>query len=549
MDNRKVVESARKFWPDTPDFTEEMELELHKKYDIGCIFYKRQKKYVECFCTRCRTYYRLEYGKIERTMDFSEPDLAETITHGEYIQCPHCKQQGKAYAEGRSRRLLYDRHYVVYYIPVGKDQMYAFCLTTFQRYGHIKPPVSRMSQDYEPTNIYIDYIVRYTPDGAELLAYYYGGVAEHKMIEPYWGSGVFGNVHYYDEEYNAYILKYGFMKYHDPSRAGYNGYKKLLYMHYSLQHSAVEKIVKTGYDEIAENIIDYNMPYKSVIDLDGRTFPEIFRMDGNEYADMKNFAEQHGITISDLQLYKKLKSIAKFAKRKYTFADAAIVKKIASQSYIKPNDVMKVLKQTGLTPTKLRNYLDAKIPVCRLNPCFAPCKDYIDYLKECTELGYDLTDSQINRPSDFYKAHDRTAKAVTVLKKELEERKRKKEITAYLETKYKKLVKKYEYAEGNYMIIVPRSAMEIISEGEKLGHCVAGYADRHIQGKLAILFMRDVNMPNVPLYTIEMKNNNCRQIRGRKNCAPTPAARQWFDNWLKQLTDKKSTDKSIDKTA
>lgn len=189
------------------------------------------------------------------------------------------------------------------------------------------------------------------------------------------------------------------------------------------------------------------------------------------------------------------------------------------------------------------------MPVCRLNSCFAPCKDYIDYLKECTELGYDLTDSQINRPSDFYKAHDRTAKAVTVLKKELEERKRKKEITAYLETKYKKLVKKYEYAEGNYMIIVPKSALEIISEGEKLGHCVAGYADRHIQGKLAILFMRDVNMPNVPLYTIEMQGNNCEQIRGRKNCAPTPAARQWFNNWLKRLTDKKSTDKSIDKTA
>lgn len=549
MNNQKIVESARKIWSDTPDFTKEIELELHKKYDAGYIFYKRQKKYVECFCTKCMTYFQLEYQKLERTMDFSQPDLAETIKHGQKVQCPHCKQNGTAYVEGRSRRLLYDRHYVVYYIPAGKDQMYAFCLTTFQHYGYIKPPVSRMSQDYEPTNIYIDYIVRYTPDGAELLAYYYGGVAEYKMIEPYWGSGVFGNVHYYNEKYNSEILKHGFMKYHDPSGAGYNGYKKLLYMHYSLQHSAVEKIVKAGYGEIAENIIDYNMPYKSVIDLDGRTFPEIFRMDGNEYADMKNFAEQHGITTSDLQLYKKLKSIAKSAKRKYTFADAAIIKKIASQSYIKPNDVMKVLKQTGLTPTKLRNYLDVKMPVCRYNPYFAPCKDYIDYLKECTELGYDLTDSQINRPSDFYKAHDRTAKAVAVLKKELEERKRKKETTAYLETKYKKLVKKYEYAEGNYMIIVPKSAMEIISEGEKLDHCVAGYADRHIQGKLAILFMRDVNMPNVPLYTIEMWGNNCQQIRGRKNCAPTPAARQWFNNWLKQLTDKKSTDKSIDKTA
>lgn len=550
MHNRKIVESARKIWPDTPDFTEEMELELHRKYDIGCIFYKRQKKYVECFCTKCRTYFQLEYQKLERTMDFSEPDLAETIKHGHNVQCPHCKQQSKAYAEGRSRRQLHDRHAVVYYIPVGKSQMYAFCLTIFQHYGRIKPPVSRMLQDYEPASVCIDYIVRYTPEGAE-LAYstYRNTVEKYPMQEPFWGSGIFGNVHYYDEQYNSNILNCGFMKYHNPVIAGHNGYKRLLYMHYSLKHAAVEKLVKAGYDDIIENIIDGNMPYKSVINLDGKTLPEIFRMNGSEFADMKKFAENDGITTPDLQLYKKLKSLGRASKRKYTFTDVAIVEKIAYQSYITHSDVMKVLKQTGLTPTKLKNYLDVKLPACRFNYHHAPCKDYIDYLAECSELGYDLTDSQINRPSDFYEAHDRTANAVMVLKKEQEEKKRRKETTAYLEGIYKKLVTKYEYAEGNYMIIVPRSAAEIISEGERLRHCVAGYANRHMCGKLAILFMRDANAPNVPLYTIEMQGNTCIQIRGRRNCAPTPVAKLWFDNWLKQLTTKKSINKSIDKTA
>ena len=61
--------------------------------------------------------------------------------------------------------------------------------------------------------------------------------------------------------------------------------------------------------------------------------------------------------------------------------------------------------------------------------------------------------------------------------------------------------------------------------------------------------MRDANAPNVSLYTIEMQGNTCIQIRGRGNCAPTHVAKLWFDNWLKQLTAKESTDKSIDKTA
>lgn len=541
MNNQKIVESARKIWSDTPDFTKEIELELHKKYDAGYIFYKRQKKYVECFCTRCRAYFKLEYQKLERTMDFSQPDLAETIKHGQKVQCPHCKQNGTAYAEGRSRRQLHDRHSVVYYIPVGKDQMYAFCLTTFQQYGHIKPPVSRMSQDYEPTSVYIDYIVRYTPEGAELAKSTYRDTAEkHSMQEPFWGSGVFGNVNYYYEHYNSNILNDGFMKYHNPFRAGHNGYKRLLYMHYSLQHTAVERLVKAGYDDIVTNIIEWNMPYKAVINLDGKTLPEIFRMDGNEFADMKKFAEKHNVSTADLQLYKKLKSLAKATKHKYTFEDVAFVKKVAAQIHITPNDALKILKQTNLTPIKLRNYLNTKVPAYR---------DYMDYLAECRELGYDVTDPQINRPSDFCKAHDRTAKAITVLREEQEEKKRRKETTAYLKEKYKNLVEQYEYAEGNYMIVVPKSASEIISEGKSLGHCVAGYADRHIKGKLAILFMRDSNAPNVPLYTIEMHGNTCIQIRGRKNCAPTPVAKLWFENWLKQLTAKKSTDKSMDKTA
>lgn len=196
----------------------------------------------------------------------------------------------------------------------------------------------------------------------------------------------------------------------------------------------------------------------------------------------------------------------------------------------------KLIKKTNLTPQKLVNYLNKQLRE-RKNVKWQSLGriigDYEDYIHECEQLGYNVTDEQICKPKDMYAAHERTSKAVNIIERERMEKAEQERTTAYLNGIYKEYVDKYEYSDKRYSIIVPKSASEIVDEGKNQHHCVAGYADRHITGKLAILFMRDTASIENALYTIEMHGNELVQIRGQHNCDPTKEARKFVDKWLK----------------
>ena len=85
----------------------------------------------------------------------------------------------------------------------------------------------------------------------------------------------------------------------------------------------------------------------------------------------------------------------------------------------------------------------------------------------------------------------------------------------------------------------PLTAAAIRREGKKLEHCVGGYAARHMEGVLTILFLRQADRPNKPYVTIEMNGNQIRQIHGYRNDigAADPGRRHkaFLDAWLKWL--------------
>ena len=99
----------------------------------------------------------------------------------------------------------------------------------------------------------------------------------------------------------------------------------------------------------------------------------------------------------------------------------------------------------------------------------------------------------------------------------------------------------------NPLILMPRDlADEIVDEGKALKHCVGGYADRHVNGRTVILFLRRRDRPHTPLATIEMNGNRIVQVHGYRNeleaCADNPdreSARKLYagvlDPWLKWL--------------
>ena len=135
--------------------------------------------------------------------------------------------------------------------------------------------------------------------------------------------------------------------------------------------------------------------------------------------------------------------------------------------------------------------------------------DYRDYIDNCRKLGYDLTSNIIVFPPHFGQAHDRAASAAFAFMN-----KNKQDKLEELYARREILCKDF----GKYKIIQPKSVEDIIREGRLQEHCVGGYAERHCDGKLTILFLRKKSDIDKPFYTMEISNElKIVQCRGYRN--------------------------------
>lgn len=139
-----------------------------------------------------------------------------------------------------------------------------------------------------------------------------------------------------------------------------------------------------------------------------------------------------------------------------------------------------------------------------------------DYLNMAKQLHFDMTRLDVTMPKDLQDRHDAASETLTYHRK-IEQEKQHKEFN-------KRLRKMYEFSYGELCIVVPGSTQEIIMEGSTLRHCVGGYAARHFNDKVTILFLRHKRKPDTPFVTIEIIPRSkmkekvvIRQIHGYRN--------------------------------
>lgn len=139
-----------------------------------------------------------------------------------------------------------------------------------------------------------------------------------------------------------------------------------------------------------------------------------------------------------------------------------------------------------------------------------------DYLSMAKQLKFDLSRKDVVMPKNLQDRHDAASETLTY-HRQVEEQKRNKDFN-------KRLRKMYEFEYGDLCIVVPGSTEEIIMEGATLKHCVGGYAARHFNDKVTILFLRHKRKPKTPFVTIEIKPRNgmkqkvvVSQIHGYRN--------------------------------
>lgn len=139
--------------------------------------------------------------------------------------------------------------------------------------------------------------------------------------------------------------------------------------------------------------------------------------------------------------------------------------------------------------------------------------DYTDYITDCTSLKYDLNNTCVSKPKSLEKAHQNT---IALLKM--------KEFEPYdpaVKAVYDSLKGLVEYCGTDYVVKLAATTEEVCNEGAVLNHCVSRYCKRIAAGEVVIAFVRSVNAPDTPLYTMalnpDMRKCHIVQIRDCHN--------------------------------
>lgn len=162
---------------------------------------------------------------------------------------------------------------------------------------------------------------------------------------------------------------------------------------------------------------------------------------------------------------------------------------------------------------------------------------YFDYLTMLDQLGTPA-DDHTRYPKDLRKAHDDAMNKLNAIKREKDEQS--------FSKRYQEL-KRLEWSKDGILVIAPKSAQEILDEGESLHHCVGSYIDKVLKGDTSILFVRTDKA--TPLYTMEYKGGHIIQVRGVYNNAIPPEVRTLLDEWRAEKNRRKSARKGLNEQA
>lgn len=106
---------------------------------------------------------------------------------------------------------------------------------------------------------------------------------------------------------------------------------------------------------------------------------------------------------------------------------------------------------------------------------------------------------------------------------------------SYDDEKFKSCVNlDFEWADRDYVLIMPRDTDCVKNEGTDLNHCVGSYVKSILDGRTQIGFMRDVHKPDESLVTVEIRSNGIQQVRGYGNRLPTDEEMAWLEKYAKK---------------
>ena len=157
--------------------------------------------------------------------------------------------------------------------------------------------------------------------------------------------------------------------------------------------------------------------------------------------------------------------------------------------------------------------------------------EYVDYLDMCKQKKYDLKNSFVVFPKDLQKSHDTVAGRI----------KHKADVKARRKFKaaYRRVGNSLNFEWEGLKIVCPSEPADVISEGQKLHHCVGGYVNRIARGDCLILFVRRCSDLTEPFYTVELRDGEVTQLKGMSNADATPEVQAFVNRWEREVLRKR----------
>lgn len=450
----------------------------------------------------------------QRTITADELDVLEA-THGEKLKCPWCGKQVqvKDISLAKKRRTLNQAENVVFLHAENDGPLYAQSYALYKSYETEADLAAYPSFWFTSANIFRPSKVE------EIYCNYYSQKIEQaevdKAHEPFscYFTGRWENEWYRvigldaisqsQMKYSAYSL---LMK---EDRVEGAHWKLIRYMGAYCKYPVMEMWAKLGVWEAIDDLVLREVKNAAAIDWtqsDPRkalslTKPELTLFLGG----------RKGRRLAAVAAYKRLKR----HHQKLNFESIINLNLDSDQLKWLVREIINRKVDFSKAEKYLRKFED---PRCHggwygVDQVLALWKDYIIMGER---EGYDLTQEVVLFPQDLFAAHNQLVELGN-LRKRIEESKKDHERNIQLMERMKNLSKRYHFSMCGYHIRQPESVQEIVAEGQALKHCVAGYANRHAEGKVTILFLRDDKAPNVPLVTIEMKGSKLIQIHGYRN--------------------------------
>lgn len=290
------------------------------------------------------------------------------------------------------------------------------------------------------------------------------------------------------------------------------------------KHPQLEYIMKMGlWNIIAEGLRCHS--FRSIFNWKGKTPKDLFGVPIGK-GDM--------LALSALAVDMDTFHLALYLKKNSRFSLTDLAQKRKELEWLSNFDTCErfdTLKGYGVCAEETLKYiLRQQQKTTRYQSIRGVLIDWMDYLKDCNELGLSLEDTAVLKPHDLQQAHQNI---IAQLKIKADE-----ELDKQM-AKLKEERKRYNFAAGGFIAKVAENSTELIVEGKVLHHCVGTYADKHAKGKCTIILIRRLEEPEVPFYTMELVGPEKRiiQVRGNHNCGMTQEVEAFVESYKKYLAE------------